>query len=65
MEKAVPDLLLLLDFGRFLGSEKLARMEAEAKARWSGTELGDDELDLISAAGEPAPPPRKEDGYGS
>lgn len=30
MERAVPDLLLLLDFGRFSGSEKLARMELEA-----------------------------------
>lgn len=66
METAFPDLLLLLDFGRFSGSEKLARMEAEAKARWDGTELDDTDLTFVTAAGEPlVPPPAKEDGHGT
>ena len=66
MERAVPDLLLLLDFGRFSGSEKLARMEAEAKARWRGTELDDTDLMFVTAAGEPlVPPSAKEDGHGT
>lgn len=66
METAALDLLLLLDFGRFLGSEKLARMEAEAKARWSGTALDDTDLAFVTAAGEPLlPPSAKEDGHGT
>ena len=66
MERAALDLLLLLDFGRFSGSEKLSRMEAEAKARWSGTELDDTDLTFVTAAGEPlVPPSAKEDGHGT
>lgn len=66
MEMTAPDLLLLLDFGRFSGSEKLARMEAEAKARWGGTELDDTDLTFVTAAGESLlPPPAKENGHGT
>lgn len=68
MERAAPDLLLLLDFGRFLGSEKLGPMEAEAKAkaRWGGTKLDDTDLTFVTAAGEPlVPPSAKEDGHGT
>lgn len=56
MEKTGPELRFLLDFGRFLGSEALERMEAEANARWGGTELDDADLALVAAAGESPPP---------
>lgn len=66
MEKTVPELLFLLDFGRFSGSEKLECMETEAKARWGGQELDDAELEFIAAAGEPSfPPATEEDTHGT
>lgn len=68
MERTDLDLRFLLDFGRFSGSETLARMEAEAMERWGGTELDDTDLTLVTAAGElpvPPPPPQKEDGHGT
>lgn len=47
----------LMDFGRFTGNVRLARLAAEAEARYpasGGEELGDDELEKLFAAGESA-----------
>lgn len=45
----------LMDFGRFLGHGPLAAMGAEAEGRYPAkTELSDDELEELFAAGDPS-----------
>ena len=41
----------LFDFQRFERNPRLERMMAETRERW-GTELSDDDLELVNAAGE-------------
>lgn len=49
MEKLLYD---LFDFQKFSGSERLARLIANTERRY-GKALSDDELEGLSAAGEP------------
>lgn len=57
----------LMDFGRFLGHGHLAAMAAETERRYpTKTELSDDELEDLFAAGDPSLQARREeDGYDS
>lgn len=45
----------LFDFQRFSGNDRLAEIIADTEKRY-GTALSDDDLECLSAAGEPVPP---------
>lgn len=51
MEKT---LYRLFDLQRFSGNHRLAEIIADTEKRY-GSALSDDELEVVSAAGEPAP----------
>ena len=52
----------LFDFQRFERNPELQSMIAEVEQKYSVTEMSDDELDLLAAAGDPfSREPKKED----
>lgn len=55
MEKT---LYRLFDLQRFSGNDRLAEIIADTEKRY-GSALSDDELERLSAAGEPVPPYRR------
>lgn len=55
MNENVRSLTRLMDFGRFLGHNRLAALAAEAETRHPAVgELADDELADLFAAGDPS-----------
>lgn len=57
MEKT---LRALFDFQRFWGNSRLAEMISDTEKRYKNA-LSDDDLENISAAGEPFPPKKTEE----
>ena len=46
----------IFDFQRFEGNDELEALIRDTFSRW-GAALSEDELEQVSAAGEPSPPP--------
>ncbi len=57
MEKT---LKALFDFQRFSGNSRLAEIISDTEKRYDNT-LSDDDLENVSAAGEPFPPKKTEE----
>lgn len=56
-------LKILFDYQKFKGNKKLAALIEDTESRYA-TELSDDEISLVAAAGEPfEEQPKKEDTH--